>query len=52
MRLLLLLLMLLDLALVAYGVHERIASAVLAGFLLAVAAGFGLGLLCQPRQSK
>lgn len=51
MRLLLLLLMLLDLGLVAYGVHERIASVVLAGFLLAVAAGFGLGLLQQPRKT-
>lgn len=52
MRFTLCLLLLVDLALVAYGVHERIASAALAGLVFAVAAGFGLGLLCQLCESE
>jgi hypothetical protein len=52
MRLALCLLLLIDLALVAYGINEHIASAALAGLVFAVAAGFGLGLLCQPLKRK
>jgi len=52
MRLALCLLLLVDVALFAYGVHEHIVSAALAGLVFAVAAGFGLGLLCQPLKRK
>lgn len=45
-------LLMLDLALIAYGSIEHLASVISAGTVLAVAAGVGLGLLHQPHKTE